>query len=57
MPSNNAKLKSKFLDNIIKEEQQQKGNFERLKDEKIRMKEKKYSYAKYVKEIHWPDVS
>lgn len=45
------------MDNIIKEDNEIRENYEKTKDNKLRMKEKKQSYAKYVKEIHWPEIS
>mmetsp|Transcript_16428 Transcript_16428/g.15743 ORF Transcript_16428/g.15743 Transcript_16428/m.15743 type:complete len:344 (+) Transcript_16428:186-1217(+) len=52
-----SKLKSKYLDNVIREEMENKDLYEKSKGLKLKMKEKKENYAKYVMEIHRPEVS
>jgi len=42
---------------VLREEHEQRFDFEKSKERILRMHEKKHSYAKYVKEIHWPEVS
>ena len=51
------KFKSKFMARIMKEDitQKQREAEEKMKVQKL--KEKKMSYAKYVKEIHYPEAS
>jgi hypothetical protein len=51
------KFKSKFMQRIIQENHEIKDKFEKEKESKQKMIEKKSSYAKYVKEIHWPEAS
>jgi len=45
------------MDKVKQESQQIKEKLNKDKEAKLKMHEKKHSYAKYVKEIHWPDVS
>lgn len=46
--------KSKFYEDILSAEKEQKEQAMKEKLEKIKMAEKKGSYAKYVKEMYWP---
>lgn len=45
------------MEQVIKDEIESKRNLDKVKDAKQRMKEKINSYSKYVKEIHWPEIS
>jgi|JI9StandDraft_2_1071091.scaffolds.fasta_scaffold88455_1 hypothetical protein len=45
------------MDNVISAEQKQKREREEKEYQKKAIKNKVHSYAKYVKEIHWPELS
>eukprot|EP00347_Sterkiella_histriomuscorum_P010028 403338967 len=49
--------KSKFYEDIMNNEKEQKEQLTREKVERKKMQDKVGSYAKYVKEMYWPQVS
>lgn len=49
--------KSKFYEDILLNEKEQKELMAKERQEKKKLQEKVGSYAKYVKEMYWPQVS
>ena len=49
--------KSKFYDEVVSQEKEQKSRLESEKVMKKKLQEKAGSYARYVKEMYWPQVS
>ncbi|CDW86846.1 UNKNOWN [Stylonychia lemnae] len=49
--------KSKFYEDILNNEKEQKEQMFKEKQDKKKMQDKVGSYAKYVKEMYWPQVS
>lgn len=45
------------MDNVLSEEHKMKRDREEKEWKKKARKDKIHSYAKYVKEIHWPELS
>jgi len=51
------RFRSKFMERVIKQEAKSKEERESQQQKKVKRREKTMSYAKYVKEIHWPEAS
>jgi hypothetical protein len=55
--ANTYQYKNKFLEWVLDEERMNKQKWNSNKEEKKRYHEKMENYAKFVKEMHWPEVS